>query len=130
MEEVIKAAALYKAALKENRAELMVPLEDCKVYYIPSMPHCHREIWLAEDLIIFHATKEETDDHLQVSPLQNGLQRNVYFCAIDNYDDMEHHVIQVACYNMRQTFSRSLLPRYYYIDSILMLRMTSLLAFV
>lgn len=127
--DIVDACILYRDALKENQAELLVPLSDLRVVYVPNMPHVHRTIWTQSDLILFYKTEnpDEYGDFLRASDGPNG-QRGVYFTAIIN-DDIDYHVTKMACDNLRQDYTRILRPIYIEIDSNFLLKVPKLLSF-
>ena len=128
--ETIQAAILYKLALEENHAELVVPLEDCRVCYVPNMPHSHRSIWIEEVLYIFYCSSSEEfgNDYLKVSDSRHGTRRSVHLDIVDN-NDIDYHMITIASSNLQQTYSRSLRPHYVEVDPVEILKVMKLLAF-
>jgi|SRR5208282_717550 len=129
-EEIIQAAALYKAALKENKAELIFPLKDFNIVYVPHMPHSHRTIWIEANLILLYRSSEElASDYLPVSNLQNGARRGLYINVINEDYDIEYHITNMACSNLKQTYSRSLGQKYIEIEPEILLRVINLLSF-
>jgi hypothetical protein len=133
MEGVVEAAALYKAALEENQAELLISLDACKICYVANMPHSHRTQWAEANLIIFYIDPNPPEydifsDYLLVSRLSSGTRRGLYFRVVAD-DDLRVHICKMACDNLRLSYSRSLCPSYIEIDPQLMLRVAKLLVF-
>lgn len=130
-ENIIKASILYSDALKENHAELLLPLEDFKIVYVPNMPHSHRTVWIEENLLLLYVTEGVDDfagDFLQASSTIQGIRRGVYCTAIEN-DDIDYHITNMASNNLQQSFSRSLRPQYFEISPEVLLKVPKLLVF-
>lgn len=128
-EDIIQAAALYKAAFKENKAELLVSLKNCEIVYVPNMPHSHRTIWIEANLILFYSTSEElVSDYLPVSNLQNGTRRGLYCNIINDDKSIEYHVTEIASGNLQCPYTGK--PKFIEIESKTLLRVIDLLAFI
>lgn len=127
--DVVDAAFLYRDALKENNAELLIPLKDCKIFYVPNMPHSHRSQWTEANLFIYYADLSGIDDILCVSNASNGVRRGLYFRVVKNYNDLEE-VLMIEARNNLQYSSQLQLPYYIEIESKMLLKVLNLLIFI
>jgi hypothetical protein len=127
---IIDACILYDDALRENQSEIIVPLEKCRIFYVPTMPHSHRTVWAQSDLLIFYCDdpNELAGDYLKASDTKDGVRRGVYFIVTQN-DDYDHLIIDMASGNLQQTFSRSFRPKYVEINYQYLLKIPQLLSF-
>lgn len=131
-DQIIDAVALYKDALRENQAELEIPLTDCEICYVPNMPHSHRTIWSQSDLFVFYRCSDGkwNSDFLKVSNSKSGARRGVYFTVLDCPQDIQDVIHNIACDNLQLPHSAILLnPQYIEIDPIVFSRLLNLLAF-
>ena len=129
---IIDAALLYRDALMENEAELIVPLEKSRVFYVPKMMHLHRQFWYTSDLFAFYPSEfseEIGTDYVRVSQGTNGFVRGFYIEVLNN-EDFDTPIIQRASDNLLLSFSRSLRPSYFEIDPSLLLKALKLAAFI
>lgn len=130
-EEIIRAASLYKSALKENQAELIISLEQCRICYVHDMPHSHRHAWYEENLFLFYhpSDPKEIGDYLRAADLPSGDKRGLYVVTLDN-DNIDHYLTEMVCDNLQLSYSRSMIPKYIEIDPDIFIRVSKLLAFV
>ena len=129
---VIKAVILYRDALQENQAELLVSLEDCSVVYVPNMPHSHRSYWTEANMFIFYKPKTSDNidgDYLCVSNSSDGTRRGLWFVITEN-DDFNYCIAKIACDNLQIPYSNQIHPSFIEISPQLILKTINLLAFV
>ena len=134
MDEIIKAAGLYKAVLKENKAEFLIPLEECKIVFIPNMPFAHRSIWTEEVLIIFYSNYLQYDeaDYLVASNSIDGKRRGCFAQRLDDISDenIKCYITNMYCCNLQLEYDETKCPHYIEIEPDIFLRTINLLAFI
>jgi len=126
---IIDACVLYRDALKENQAELSVPLNDLIVVYVPNMPHSHRTLWFESNLILLYKTEnpDEYGDFITVSDGYNKNKRGLHFNGLPG-NDIDYHVTKMACDNLQEDFNTIYKPFYIEIDPIHLVKIPRLLA--
>lgn len=110
--DVIDAAILYADALKENKAEIIVQLKDCKIFYVPNMPHSHRSVWTEANLFIYYASDSFDDDFLSVSSTSSGIKRAVFLRIVEDYNNLENVLKTEACNNLQSPPINMQTPKY------------------
>src|ERR1035437_9607333 len=100
MENLIKAASMFKAGLIENKAQLIVPLEDYIICLVENMPHSHRSIWVEDNLLLFHYNSEEYNDYLTVSNDELNGRRGIYIIN-RNKQSLQDQINDIAMGNLQ-----------------------------